>query len=70
VSLYVVAGVIIAGLGFLVWFAIRERKAGAVTEQAKVATKTVEVQQKMDQAGAAAPRSREGVQDALDKGTF
>lgn len=65
--------VIAAGLAvmvFLVWFAVRERRAGAATEQAKVAAKTVETMKAQDKAAAKAPHSAEATIDALDKGRF
>ena len=68
--IYVIAGLAVAVIGFLIWYAVRERKAGAVAEQAKVATHTVEVQQRMDVAAAEAPHDRAGVENALDKGSF
>ena len=68
--IYVIAGLAIAAAVFLVWIMTRERKAGAVAEQAKVATHTVDVLAAQDKAAAEAPHDRQGVQDALDKGTF
>lgn len=67
---YAIGAIVVGFLGFLIWFAIRERRAGAVTEQAKVATKTVETMKRQDEAAAKAPRSRDQVLDALEKGEF
>lgn len=69
-GLYLILGTVLAILAFLVWFAIRERKAGAVTEQAKVATATVEAQQRMDKAGAEAPRTEDAAAQAMNEGRF
>ena len=68
--IYAIAGLAVAVIGFLIWYAVRERKAGAVAEQAKVATHTVDVLAAQDKAAAEAPRDRTGVENALDKGSF
>lgn len=67
---YVFAAVVLGLLIFVAWLWAAARKAGATTEQAKVATKTVDVLVAQDKAAAKAPRDRAGVTESLSKGTF
>lgn len=69
-QLWVIAALFLAAIGFLVWVMVWARKAGAVTEQAKVATATVEAQQRMDKAAAQAPRTEDQAAQAMDEGRF
>lgn len=46
------------------------RDLGAATEQVKVATRTADTLQKMDQAAAKADPTRAGVKRSLEEGTF
>lgn len=57
-------------MAFLVWFAISQRRAGEYKVIAKTTAKTVETMKRQDEAAAKAPRSRDQVLDALEKGEF
>lgn len=65
---YAFAALALAGLGFLVWFGIRERKAGGDAIAAQVAEKTADNLRAQDKAGAEA--AGEPVVDRLRRGEF
>ena len=62
---YFIIGGVVAVLGFLVWWGVRERKAGAATVENKVLTKTTEVQQKQLDAANKRRGDKEAVVDRL-----
>lgn len=69
-GIYAIGGILALVLIVVVGAYFKGRKAGAVTEQAKVATKTVEVQKDMAVAEAKGPHTQDETQDRLNSGTF
>jgi hypothetical protein len=64
---YAFVAVVIAGLGFLVWFGIRERKAGTDAIARDVAEESADVAARQADAQANAPRSKDSIVDRLRK---
>lgn len=67
-TLYLVAGIILAVGGFLLWLYLAGRSAGKDGVRADVAVKTVDVQAAQQKAAVNAPEGKSAIIERLRKG--